>query len=193
VERGLAAGADHARLVAVSPRSASARQVLPGFGRDDSRYRPATVAGDLRLQAVTTILSATVVGVLTMGVYIPIGAGYVFSPFPRRFAISTFLSVYLALSAVGTAFTALPVTIAYGVILNIVALRDLTRHAVQARVDGYVDKSAFLPLPDHRVWVPQAALLSRGDTVLDDALFSDGPWRVVVAALRASVDAPGAI
>lgn len=193
VEAGLAACAAHARLVAVSPCSESARRGLPGYGRDDARYRPASVAGDLRLQALTTVVAASIVGVLTFGVYIPIGAGYVFSPFPRRFVISTFLSIYLALSAVGTFGAALLVTVAYGVILNAVALRDLTRHAVQARVDGYVDKATFLPLPDHRVWVPRSAVLGTGDTVVDDALFSDGPWRVVVAALRASVDAPRAI
>jgi len=193
VEASLVAGARHARLVAVSADSESARVALPGHGRNDERYRPAAVAGDLRAQALTTIISASVVGVLTMGVYIPIGAGYVFSPFPRRFVISTLLSVYLALSAVGTAFTALPVTIAYGVILNIVALRDLTRHAVQARVDGYVDKATFLPLPDHRVWVPEDAVVRAGDTQVHDLRLVDGPWRLVVEALGASVDAPRAI
>lgn len=193
VEASLVAGAQHAQLVAVSADSPSARAALPGHGRDDERYRPAAVAGDLRLQALTTILSASVVGVLTMGVYIPIGAGYVFSPFPRRFVFSTLLSIYLALSAVGTAFTALPVTIAYGVILNIVALRDLTRHAVQARVDGYVDKATFLPLPDHRVWVPRDAVAHPRDTEVHDTLLVDGPWRLVAQALRVSVDAQRAI
>lgn len=193
VNASLAAGAQHAQLVAVSADSESARVALPGYGRNDARYRPASVAGDLRLQALTSVVSASVVGVLTMGIYIPIGAGYVFSPFGRRFAISTALSIYLALSAVGTAFTALPVTIAYGVILNIVALRDLTRHAVQARVDGYVDKATFLPLPDHRVWVPRAAVGHPRDTELHDTLMVDGPWRLVVEALGASVDAQRAI
>jgi hypothetical protein len=104
------------------------------------------------------------------------------------------LSVYLALSAVGTAFTALPVTIAYGVILNIVALRDLTRHAVQARVDGYVDKATFLPLPDHRVWVPRDAVAAcRATREVHDTLLVDGPWRLVAEALGASVDAQRAI
>ncbi len=180
------AGAGVAGLVAVRARSESARAGLPGYRVTNGRYRPARVAGDLRLQALTTLASAAIVGVLTMGVYIPIGAGYVFSPFPRRFAISTGLSIYLALCALGTGFVALPVTVAYGVMLNAIALRDLTRQAASARIDGRVDKRAFLPLPAQRVWVPPRQVSDPADRGEDEAALMDGSWRVVWAALAAA-------
>ena len=175
------AGAD---LREVNPASESSRAGLPGYQRDDTRYRPAAVAGDLRLQAIVTFAAAIGVGVLTLGIYIPIGAGYVFSPFGRRFAFGTLLSIYLLLCAMGTGFVTLPVTIAYGVILNLIALRDLIRQAIRARTDGFVDKRAFLPLVARRVFVPPAGVRDVRDQELSPAVAVEAGWRSVASALK---------
>lgn len=189
VQQSLERGVRAAGLEPVKPESESARSGLPGAQAllDDPnhpRYRPASAAGDLRAQALTTIIAAVITGVLTMGTFIPVGAGYAYSAFPKRLVLSLLLSLYLMACAVGTAFTALPVTIAYAVVLNLVALRDMTRNAVRARTEGFVDKRAFLPLVSHRVFIPRARLRSPSDIATEQGeAMLDGPWRAVAKVL----------
>src|SRR5262249_5023176 len=100
-------------------------------------------------------------------------------------------SGYLALCTLGTFGLGWPACVAYASLLNLVALRDLTRQALRARVDGYVDRRAWLPIASSRVWVPPAALRSESDRLResDPAPLADGSWRAVVALLAASGEA----
>lgn len=184
----LRAGAEQADLRAVRAESESARRGLPGFsdrGRS-VRFLPAEAAGSLRLQGLLTLLAAVGVGVLSGGVFVPIGAGYLFSPFKRRFALGVLLSGYLSLCIVASMGLGWPAAVLYASVLNALALRDLTRSALKAQVDGYVDRRAWLPLVAGRVWVPSSALLGAEDLAreADDAQPADGTWRAVVQRLR---------
>jgi hypothetical protein len=183
-------------LVRVRPDSGSARAALPGFvdaGRS-VRFLPASEAGSLRAQALTTIVAAIAIGVLTGGVFVPIGAGYALSPFRRRFVGGLLLSVYLSLCVVGTWGLGWPAALVYATLLNAVALRDLARAALRARVDGFVDRRAFLPPVADRVWVPQTGLRSEADRwAAGDAMpVTDGGWRAVLRGLDRGVTALGA-
>jgi hypothetical protein len=173
-----------ASLVRVRPESVSARSALPGFtdaGRS-VRYLPAGEAGSLRAQAVTTIVAAVVLGVLSGGVFIPVGAGYALSPFRRRFLAGMLLSVYLSLCVVASWGLGWPAAVLYATLLNAVALRDLARAALRARIDGFVDRRAFLPPVADRVWVTESGLRSPEDRwQAEDGLpVTDGGWRAVV-------------
>lgn len=188
-------GAEASGLVRVRPHSPSARHGVPGFDERTSspRYAPPEKAGSLRAQALTTIAAAVGVGVLTGGVHVPIGAGYLLSPFPHRFLIGFLVSVYLSLCVVGTFGAGWPVAVLYAIILNTLALRDLTRAALKARIDGFVDRRAFLPPVAERVWVPASRVLAEADRwqQTDGVPITDGPWRTVFALLRdAPPDAP---
>ena len=188
-------GAATSGLVRVRPHGESARRTLPGYaGNDDpARYVPADRAGSLRIQALTTITAAVGLGVLTGGVFIPIGAGYVLSPFPQRFVVGLGVSAYLALCVLGTVGAAWPVAVLYAVILNTLALRDLTRAALAARIDGFVDRREFLPAVAERVWIARASILDpRDEWHLSDGIpLTDGPWRAVFELLtETSTDAP---
>jgi len=181
-------GAEASGLVRVRPHGESARRGLPGFAEraSSSRYVPAERAGSLRVQALVTIAAAVGLGILTGGVLVPIGTGYLFSPFKARFAIGLGVSTYLALCVVGTFGAAWPVAVLYAVILNTLALRDLTRAALKARIDGFVDRRAFLPPVAERVWVPAAQLVRPDDRWRpeDGVPITDGPWRAVWHVLR---------
>jgi hypothetical protein len=103
-ESALRAGAARAGLTAVRADSASARAGLPGYadrGRS-VRFRVAEEAGSLRLQGLVTIAAAVAVGVITGGVFVPIGAGYLVSPFKRRFVLGLLVSGYLSLCIVAS-------------------------------------------------------------------------------------------
>ena len=190
VERGAATSG----LVRVRPHSESARRTLPGWAERNApgRYVPADRAGSLRGQALVTIASAVGLGVLTGGVLIPIGAGYVLSPFPQRLAIGLGVSAYLALCVLGTLGAAWPVAVLYAVILNTLALRDLTRAALAARIDGFVDRRAFLPSVAERVWIPRASVRDAHDEwhLTDGVPLTDGPWRTVFRLLSETSEAP---
>lgn len=186
VEAVLARGAEVARLARVRPRSPSARRGLPGaLGIPlGGRYVAAAAAGRLELQGATTVVAAGVLGLLTVGVFVPIGAGYLLSPFQRRFWLGLAVSGYLSLLALTGA--GWPIAVFYGILLNVVALRDLARQAIKAKVDGYVDRWAFLPPVCTVVFVPEALVVSEDDRGDGEAPASvgDGPWRVVARALR---------
>jgi hypothetical protein len=184
-------GAEHAGLVRVRAHSESARRGLPGFAQAGSstRYLPANQAGSLRTQAVLTLVAAVAFGVLSGGLFIPIGLGYAISPYPRRFALGLGISAYLSLCVLGSLGFGWPVAVIYAVLLNTVALRDLTRSAVKARVDGFVDKRAFLPAVSGRVWVPAAGTADADRWQEGDGLpVTDGPWRAIVALLAEPID-----
>lgn len=174
-------------LVRVRPDSDASRSGLPGYAQRgrSTRFVAPEDAGSLGAQALVTTVCAIAGGVLTAGTFIPIGAGYLFSPFRRRFVVGLFLSVYLTLAVVGTAGFAWPVAVIYAVLLNTLALRDLTRAALKARVDGYVDRRAFLPMVSERVWVPEERVAREGDRhrPSDPVPLTDAPWRTVVALL----------
>lgn len=188
VERGAA----RAGLARTRPHSESARQGLPGYAQraGSVRYLPPERAGSVRGQCVVTIAVAIVVGVLTGGVLVPIGTGYAMSPFPRRFVVGILVSAYLALCVVATFGAAWPVTVLYAVILNTLALRDLTRTALKARIDGFVDRRAFLPTVSERVWLPESSLRTPQDRWREDdgVPITDGAWKTVWSLLA---DAPG--
>jgi len=188
LERGTAG----AGLVRVRVDSGSARTALPGYAQraGSVRFRPAEEAGSLRAQAIVTIATAVTVGILTGGMLVPIGAGYLISPFRRRFWVGLALTVYLGLCVVGTAGLGWPAALAYASILNVIALRDLARNALKARIDGFVDARAWLPPVCDRVWVPERGLGGDGDRWHEgDAVpVTDGPWRKI-AALLAEPDA----
>jgi hypothetical protein len=188
-------GAATSGLVRVRPHGESARRTLPGFASKDEpgRYVAADRAGSLRGQALTTIVAAVGLGVLSGGVFVPIGAGYVRSPFPQRFVLGLGVSAYLALCVLGTFGAAWPVAVLYAVILNTLALRDLTRAALAARIDGFVDRRAFLPSVAERVWIPRTSVLDARDEwhLTDGVPLTDGPWRTVFKLLtETSTDAP---
>jgi hypothetical protein len=180
-------GAARARLIRVRPDSASARHGLPGFAdRDRSvRFLAPTEAGSLRLQGLVTIACAIGIGIVTGGVFVPIGAGYLFSPFKRRFLLGLALSGYLSLCVVASAGLGWPAAVLYASLLNVIALRDLTRNALKARIDGYVDKRAWLPAVASRVWIPEPSLADARDRHRegDPAPLIDGKWRSVVHLL----------
>ena len=174
-ERLIAAAAS-AGLVRVRPGSDSAR--LPHERSQRGRYVPASQAGSLRTQAVLGLGAAIAVGVLTGGVLIPIGFGYIASPFKGRFVAGSLLSLYLAASVMGTFGFAWPIALIYAGLLNAIALRDLSRHALRAHLDGYVDRFAFLPNVPCMLWVthaPASDFFREGER---DPI-SDGSWRVV--------------
>lgn len=186
VEAALARGAAAAGWDRVRPRSDSARRGLPGtpgvpLGR---RYVAAAAAGSLELQGFVTVLVAAVVGVLTVGACVPVGAGYLFSPFRPRLLAGLALTAYLSLLALTGA--GWPIAVFYGVLLNVVALRDLTRQAIKAHVDGYVDRRAFVPPVCGLVYVPRARVLADRDRGEGEPLAAalDGSWRTVVRILR---------
>lgn len=178
-------GAARAALVRVRPDGEAARRGLPGFAdRERSvRFLPASEAGSLRLQGLVTIAAAVIVGVLTGGVFVPIGAGYLLSPFKRRFVLGVLASGYLSLCIALSMGLGWPAAVLYASVLNVLALRDLTRNALKARVDGYVDRRAFLPLVASRVWVPASAPIAARDRELGAEALSDGTWRAVVRLL----------
>ena len=189
----LEAGAARAGLVRVRVASESSRAALPGYAdRTRSvRFRPPDDAGSLRLQGLLTIATAVVVGILTGGVLVPIGAGYLVSPFKRRFVIGALVSGYLALCVLGTMGLGWPAAVLYASVLNGLALRDLTRNALKARVDGFVDRRAWLPVVCDRAWVPSAGVLDDGDrwAAADEEPLTDGTWRAVVRILAADPEA----
>jgi len=183
IERGLAG------FVRVRIESESARVALPGYGdRERSvRYRPAEKAGSLRLQGLVTIAAAIVGGVLTGGVFIPIGTGYFLSPFWRRGLVGWLLTGYLSLCVLGSFGMAWPAGVLYASLLNVVVLRDLTRNALKARVDGYVDRRAWLPIVASSVWVPLGGLAAPEDRWAEGAEepLTDGTWRAIMRAVQA--------
>lgn len=187
VAAALEAGLDG--FVRVRIESASARAALPGFAdRDRSvRFLPAERAGSLRLQGILSIATAIAGGVLTGGVFVPIGTGYFASPFWRRGLIGWLLSGYLSLCVLGSMGMGWPAAVLYASLLNAVALRDLTRNALKARVDGFVDRRAWLPVVASRVWVPAAGLASAGDrwTAEAEEPLTDGSWRAMVQVVAA--------
>jgi hypothetical protein len=193
VEAVLARGAEVAGWERVRPRSRSARRGLPGHGSapQPPRFVAAAAAGRLELQGMVTVLVAVVVGVLTVGAVVPVGAGYLLSPFRRRFALGLAVTAYLSLLALTGA--GWPVAVFYGVLLNVVALRDLARQAVKAHVDGYVDRTAFLPPVCGAVFVARDRVLSEEDRGAGEPLDSmmNASWRRVARALRRE-PAPGA-
>jgi hypothetical protein len=188
----LEAAAEATRLRRVRPESESARSGLPGYAHRGKsvRFILPLEAGSLRTQALLTIGGALVGGVLTGGLFIPIGLGYALSPFPRRFFVGLFASGYLTLAVLGTMGFGWPVAVIYAVLLNTLALRDLTRAALKARIDGYVDRRAFLPSVSERVWIPESRLLSEGDLIQegDTIPLTDAPWRTVVTLLAEDDD-----
>jgi hypothetical protein len=188
----LALAADATRLRRVKPDSESARRGLPGYAQRGKsvRFILPLEAGSLRTQALLTIGGAIVAGVLTGGLFIPIGLGYALSPFPRRFFLGLFASACLTLAILGTMGFGWPVALIYAVLLNTVALRDMARAALKARVDGYVDKRAFLPSVSERVWVPESRLLTASDAWKegDPVPLTDAPWRTVVALIAEGED-----
>jgi hypothetical protein len=173
-----------AKLVRVRIDSGSAREALPGYAhRNESvRYLPAERAGGLRTQALTTLVAAVLIGVLSGGLFVPIGAGYALSPYPRRFVLGLCVSAYLMLCVLGSVGLGWPAAVIYAALLNLVALRDLARLALKARVDGFVDKRAFLPPVCDRVWVPAAGVRAPEDAWQpgDGVPVTDGGWRSVV-------------
>ena len=181
-------GAAAAGLARVRAHSHSARRGLPGYselGRS-RRYVPAEEAGSLRGQALATIVGAVGLGVLTGGVFVPIGTGYLLSPFKVRFVVGWALSAYLGLCVLGTFGAAWPVAVLYAVILNTLCLRDLTRAALKARIDGFVDTRAFLPPVAERVWIPEVHVDHPADRWHqgDGVPLTDGTWRAVWAVLE---------
>ena len=173
-----------AKLVRVRIDSGSAREALPGYAQrhESARYLPAERAGGLRVQAMTTIVAAVLLGVLSGGLFVPIGAGYALSPYPRRFVLGLFFSAYLTLCVLGSVGLGWPAAVIYATLLNFVALRDLARLALKARVDGFVDRRAFLPPVCDRVWVPATGLRKPEDAWRegDGVPVTDGGWRSVV-------------
>ncbi|MFK7988087.1 MAG: hypothetical protein AB8I08_18855 [Sandaracinaceae bacterium] len=180
-------GAREAGLLRVSRDSESARNGLPGYAdrAQSVRFAPASDAGSLRLQGLLTIAGAIGVGVLTGGVFVPIGLGYLVSPFKRRAVLGLLVSGYFALCVLGSMGLGWPLAVLYASILNAVALRDLTRNALKARVEGYVDRRAWLPLTATRVWVPRDGMVSSADRHVESTPdpTADGGWRAVMDLL----------
>jgi hypothetical protein len=177
-----------ARLERVRVDSESARGSVPGYGQTgrSERYLPPERAGSLRLQATTTIAIAISVGLLTGGLVIPIGAGYAMSPHRRRLVAGLAFTFYLSLSVLGSMGLGWPAAVLYASMANVIALRDLARLALKARIDGLVDRSAFLPVVCGRAWIPGEALLSPADRWRpeDGEPVTDASWRDVLSSLR---------
>ena len=192
VVRVLEEGASRAGLVRVRPTSESARRGLPGHASRSPRFLPAEQAGSLSVQGTLTIAAAVAVGILTGGVFIPIGAGYLLSPFKVRFAIGLAISAYLSLCIMLSLGLGWPAAVIYASLLNVLALRDLTRNALKARVDGFVDKDAWLPAVASRVWIAKASLVASSDRCEEGAPepLTDGSWRAVVRLLAEETTAP---
>lgn len=190
-EVAAALGAGLEGFVRVRVDSPSARAGLPGWAdRERSvRFLPEDRAGSLRLQGLLTIAAAVAGGLLTGGVFVPIGTGYFASPYWRRGLVAWLLSGYLSLCVLGSMGIGWPAAVLYASLLNAVALRDLTRNALKARVDGFVDKRAWLPIVATRVWVPAAGLEHEAHrwTEAADEPLTDGSWRAMVQMLA---DAP---
>lgn len=184
----LAEGAARVALVRVKVDSESARRALPGFAQRGSsvRYLPADRAGSLHAQAITTIAGAVILGVLSAGTFVPIGLGYAISPYKRRFVLGLLVSAYLGLCVLGSMGFGWPAAVIYATLLNVLALRDLARCALKARVDGFVDKRAFLPLVADRAWIPERTLATPADRWHegDPLPITDGTWRSVVELLK---------
>lgn len=183
----LAKGMGTARLVRVRATSETARAALPGYAQRGAsvRYLAAEGAGNLYVQALVTIGTAVVVGVLTGGICVPIGAGYLLSPHKRRFALGLLLTAWLSACVLLSGGLGWPAAVAYAVLANLLALRDLARLAVKAKVEGFVDRRAWLPLVADHVWVPESGVLDVKDVGdgEDLAAVSAGGWRGVVAWL----------
>ncbi len=177
------AGARSAGLSRVRPSSESARSVLPGFAARHSsgRFIAGERAGNLKTQATFTLGVAIAVGVISGGVVVPVGAGYVFSPFWRRLVFGICVTAYLSLAIVGTMGLAWPVAVLYAAVLNAIALRDLARQAIRVRVEGFVDREAFLPPVCGSVWI--AGTPPPGDRHVEGEAepLTDGSWRAVLA------------
>lgn len=154
----------------VDAKSVSARKGLIGHATPGPRYVAAEHAGSLKAQVAVSLTAAIVLGVLSAGTFIPIGAGYLLSPFAGRFFATLLLSIYLT----GCVFVSLgfgwPAAVLYGIILNAVALRDLARQAQKAEIDGYVDLEAFLPPVCEVVWVTHDRLLDANDRWSPEAI-----------------------
>jgi hypothetical protein len=186
--------AREAGLTRVRSDSDSAREGLPGYAQrgSSSRYLPAEEAGSLRAQALTTLVAALGVGLFSGGIVVPIGAGYALSPHPRRFVAGLCFTAYFSLFVLGSAGLGWPIAVLYATLLNIVALRDLARLALRSRIDGFVDKRAFLPPVSAHVWVPPRTLRAPDDAwrETDAALDADGGWRSVLRWLDTHVRSP---
>lgn len=143
----------------VEATSESARKGLVGYAAPSRRYIAKESAGNLKAQVGVTLTAAIGVGVLSAGTFIPIGAGYLLSPFGARFFGTLGLSVYLTFCVFVSLGFGWPAAVLYGVILNAVALRDLARQSRKAEVDGYVDIEAFLPPVCDAVWVTNDRVL----------------------------------
>jgi hypothetical protein len=194
VHAALGNGATRAGLVRVRSDSRSARRALPGFadaGRSP-RFLPAEEAGSLRIQGLVTIVAAVAFGILTSGLFVPIGTGYLFSPFKRRFLLGLLISGYLSLCVFASMFLGWPAAVLYASLLNVLVLRDLTRNALKARVDGYVDRRAWVPAVASRVWVPTGQVSDNNDVHRDgDAEpLTDGTWRAVGRILAEPIAEP---
>ncbi len=184
-----------AGLVRVRCDSDAAREALPGYAQrgQSTRYLPAEQAGSLRAQALTTVGAAAALGVLSGGLFVPVGAGYLLSPHPRRFAAGLLGSAWLMLCVFGSGGLGWPVAVLYATLLNVVALRDLARLALRARIDGFVDKRAFLPPVSAHVWVPARAPRAAEDAWRegDATPVADGGWRSVLRWLEANLGRRG--
>ena len=136
--------------------------------------------------STTTLVAAVALGVLSGGVFIPVGAGYALSPYPRRFVLGLFVSTYLMLAVIGSMGLGWPMAVLYATLLNSIALRDLARLALKARIDGFVDKRAFLPPVCDRVWVSASGVRSPDDAwkESDGVPFTDGSLRDIVRWLK---------
>ena len=184
----LADAANGAGLCRVRVSSESARRMVPGYGQrtDSERFVQESEAGSLRLQSMVTIAAALGVGLLTGGVIVPIGTGYILSPFKLRFGLAMAVTAYLSLCVLGTLGLGWPAAVLYAVLLNALALRDLTRAAIKARVDGFVDRQEWLPVVCGRVWIAPELLVDEGDRLAADAEdggIAEGTLRSVLRSL----------
>jgi hypothetical protein len=161
VLRSLLEGAWRAGLVRVRSDSESARRGLPGFAdRGRSTRLPAEDAGSPRCRR-DTIAPAIGLGAHRRRVRAD-RIGYLFAV-RCRFVLGWLISGYLSLCVVASMGIGWPATVLYATLLNVLALRDLTRNAIKARVDGYVDRRAWLPAVSGRVWVPSSQLVHASD------------------------------
>ncbi|MEM9068854.1 MAG: DUF4126 family protein [Myxococcota bacterium] len=177
----LAAYVESRGWIRVDPASKSARQGMIGYSVKNRFY--VASAGSLRAQALTTIVAGAVVGVLSGGSFIPIGAGYALSPFGARFAAGLGLSLYLTFCVFITLGIGWPAAVLYGVVLNLLALRDLARQSLKARVDGYVDTRVFLPTVCGHVWITEDRLESDDHRFVEgNEVVTHGSWRVALQA-----------
>ena len=95
--------------------------------------------------------------------------------------------MYLALIVACTLGLGLPAALLSATILNLIALRDLVRQTLKAKVDGFVDRRRFMPAVCGKVYVPSASIARPEDAWQQGMAepLTDGSWRAVVAALRA--------